>query len=236
MKKICFVFLLMSVFGFAQNNHLNLHFNGGTSGFQLIDNGGTLIDIYDALIHEQENGMFYNATLGYSHSFGRFSFGADVSWNRLQEKSILHMDSLNAGSGNEYVGLTQSDDYRYRYMNASAKVQFSMISHDKFNFGPYLQFGAAHIFSIRRKADFHFEAALDSYSIVEKKDGSDFRPLILNAGAGLFAQYKLAESWSLCADLNYMSFLQHWVKLDFPEKSWYRYYSASGGIEVVYSF
>jgi len=55
----------MSVFGFAQNNHLNLHFNGGTSGFQLIDNGGTLIDIYDALIHEQENGMFYNASVSY---------------------------------------------------------------------------------------------------------------------------------------------------------------------------
>ena len=146
------------------------------------------------------------------------------------------MDSLNAGSGNEYVGLTQSDDYRYRYLNASAKVQFSMISHDKFSFGPYLQFGAAHIFSIRRKADFHFEAVLDSYSIVEKKDGSDFRPFILNAAAGLFAQYKLSESWSLRADLNYMSFLQHLVKLDFPEKSWYRYYSAGGGIGVVYSF
>ncbi|HPB03060.1 MAG TPA: hypothetical protein PLZ67_08910 [Bacteroidales bacterium] len=236
MKKICFVFLLMSVFGFAQNNHLNLHFNGGTSGFQLIDNGGTLIDIYDALIHEQENGMFYNASVSYLHNFGRFSFGADASWNRLQEKSICRFDSINAGSGNEYIGASQYDDYRYRFLNASAKVQFSMISHDKFSFGPYLQFGAAHIFSIRRKADFHFEAALDSYSIVEKKDGSDFRPLILNAGAGLFAQYKLAESWSLRADLNYMSFLQHWVKLDFSEKSWYRYYSAGGGIGVVYSF
>jgi len=237
MKKLIFVFFLFGLFHVqAQNNHLNLHFNGGTSGFQLIDNGGTLIDIYDAVIHEQENGLFYNTSLSYLHNFGRFAIGADVSWNRLQGKSVFRIDSLGYGAGSEYVGLTESNDYRYRFLNASTKVQFSIINHDKFSFGPYLQFGAAHIFSIRRKADFHFEAVLDSYSIVEKKDGSDFRPLILNAAAGLFAQYKLAESWSMRADLNYMSFLQHWVKLDFPEKSWYRYYSVGGGIGVVYSF
>lgn len=231
------MFLCLVIYGIkAQNNHINLHFNSGTSGFQLINKGGTLVDIYNTLIHEHENGLFYNATLSYLHSFGRFAIGTDVSWNRLQGKSVFRIDSLGYGAGSEYIGLTESNDYRYRFLNASAKVQFSIISHDKFSLGPYLQFGAAHVFSIRRKADFHFEAVLDSYSIVEKKDGSDFRQLIMNAEAGLFAQYKLSESWSLSANLYYMSFLQHWVKLDFPENSWYRYYSAGGGVGVVYSF
>lgn len=235
MKSICFAFILFSIIGSAQNNNLNLQFNGGTSGFQLIDKGGTLIDIYDALIHEQENGLFYNTTLGYSHSFGRFSVGADLSWNRLQEKSICRIDSINAGSGNEYIGGIQYDDYRYRFLNASANAQFSIINHDKFSFGPSIQFGVAHIFSIRRKADFQFEAIFEDYSTVDIIDNHT-RPIIMTAAAELFAQYKLVERWSLRADLNYRSFLQHMVVLDFPEKSWYRYYAASGGVGVVYSF
>lgn len=235
MKKICFVFLLISVVGFAQNNHLNLQFNGGTSGFQLIDKGGTLIDIYNELIQEQQNGFFYNAVFGYSHNFGRFSVGANLSMNRLQEKSSNKCDSMYVDMNYEYVGLTAHDDYRYRFLNASAQVQFSVISHDKFSFGPSVQFGVSHIFTTRHLCDFDFQAVYEDHHSDQVIDIGD-RPFIMTAGAGLFAQYKITDSWSLRADLNYTTFLQHLVKLSFPEKSWYRYYAASGGLGVVYTF